>query len=72
MPAINIDPRLLAVAIDELPNVIAYLKGLFHQAHPDAPAPTDAEIIAAYESAFQSSLAKDDAWLAAHPDGAAS
>lgn len=57
---------LIAVAIQETPAVIALLKAAFSKAHPDQPPPTEAEIIAAYEAAFQSSLAKDDLWLSQH------
>ena len=58
---------LVQLAIQETPAIIEGLRALFHTAHPDAPVPTSAEIITAYQSAFVSSLAKDDAWLAAHP-----
>ena len=61
------NPALIALAIQEAPTIIAALKALFHQTNPNAPLPTDAEVIAAYQTAFVSSLAKDDAWLAAHP-----
>jgi len=59
---------LIQIAISEAPAVIALLRGLFQQKNPSAPVPTDAEVIAAFEKAFKSSLAKDDQWLAAHPE----
>ena len=59
---------LLQLAITEAPNVIALLKDAFKKSNPGDPEPTDAEVIAAYNSAFASSIAKDDAWLAAHPE----
>ncbi len=67
---LTIDPRLLSVAITELPTVIDLLKSAFRRAHPDQPAPTSEEVIAAYQSALRTSLATDDAYLAAHPDQA--
>lgn len=59
---------LFQLAIQETPAIIALLKEAFAKSNPDAPTPTDEEVIAAYESAFRSSLAKDEAWLAAHPE----
>ena len=59
---------LIALAIKEAPAIIALLKERFGKQNPDVPSPTDAEVISAYESAFQSSLARDAAWLAAHPE----
>ena len=61
------DPALIALVIKELPDGIALIKSLFVKANPDAPVPTDAEVIAAYQSALASSLAKDADWLAQHP-----
>jgi hypothetical protein len=58
---------LLAAAIQELPAIIDALRNLFAKDHPDTPAPTDAEVLAAFNAAYALSLAKDDAWLAAHP-----
>jgi hypothetical protein len=58
---------LLQLALQETPAIIAMLRQAFQKQNPDAPLPSDAEVIAAYESAFRSSLAKDAAWLAAHP-----
>lgn len=59
--------NLVNIAIAETPAIIEFLKSAFAKAHPNDPAPTDADVIAAYQSAFASSIAKDDAWLAAHP-----
>lgn len=61
------NPALIALAIQEAPQAIALLKGLFKQAHPNDPEPTDEEILAAWHTAFAASLAKDEAWQAAHP-----
>jgi len=55
------------LAIQELPNAISLLQQAFAKANPAAPVPTSDEVLAAYETSFASSRAKDDAWLAAHP-----
>ena len=57
---------LLEIAITNLPAIIDSLKGWFHAANPEAPLPTDAEVIAAYQEALASSLSTDAQWLAAH------
>ena len=59
--------QLIAIAIQNAPAAIALLRGFFVSANPSAPAPTDDEIIAAWNSGFASSIAKDEAWKAAHP-----
>lgn len=60
--------RLLSLAIQQVPDIIALLRAAFVTQNPNLPEPTDAELIAAYQSAFVSSLARDDQWLAAHPE----
>lgn len=60
------NPLLLNVIIQNLPAGIALFQTLFHKAHPDELVPTDAEVVAAFDAAYQSSVAKDDRWLAAH------
>ena len=59
---------LLGLAIEELPSVIALLKDRFVKANPTLPAPTSEQVIAAFNAAYYSSLAKDDRWLADHPE----
>lgn len=59
--------NLLQLAIQLTPELIGDFRTLFKKQYPDAVEPTDEEVFAAFELAFQSSLAKDDAWLAAHP-----
>jgi hypothetical protein len=58
---------LVALAIQETPALIALLRAGFVHAHPDQPEPTSEEVLAAYEAAFASSRAKDEAWLNIHP-----
>ena len=59
--------QLVNLAIQETPAVVAMIRGLFVKQNPTVPPPTDDEVIAAFQSAFASSLAKDEAWLVAHP-----
>ncbi len=58
---------LATVAIQNLPGLIGFLKAAFVSQNPGVPPPTDEEVITAYLMAISSSLAKDAAWLAAHP-----
>ncbi len=58
---------LIGVALQELPAIISAFKGAFVRANPATPEPTDAEAVAALQSALASSLAKDADWLAGHP-----
>jgi hypothetical protein len=62
----GLDPRLVNVAIEELPAMIAWIREAFHNKHPDAPVPSSAEVIAANQQAYESDLAKDDAYLNTH------
>lgn len=59
--------QLINLAIQEVPGVIALLRGALKKSVPSAPEPTEAEVMAAFNAAFFSSLAKDDQWLASHP-----
>jgi hypothetical protein len=60
--------QLILLAIQLAPEIIDRLRELFKSQNPDAPSPTDAEVITAYQSAFVSSLAKDEKWLDEHPE----
>lgn len=57
------DQLLLQLAIQETPNIIASVKDLFAKQNPTAPPLTDAQVFAALNTAYFSSLAKDDAIL---------
>jgi hypothetical protein len=59
---------LIQLAIQETPAVIAGIKSLFARDNPNEPQPTNEEVIAAFNAAFASSLAKDENWLALHPE----
>ncbi len=58
---------LVQLAIEETPALIQSIKDLFVVKNPTLPPPTSEEVIAAFNAAFASSLAKDEAWQAAHP-----
>lgn len=60
--------QLIALAIQFAPELISLLKDKFHKANPDAPMPSDEEVVAAYQEAFRASVDKDDRWVAAHPE----
>ncbi len=57
---------LAAVALENLPAIIASLRDVFVKRNPDAPVPSDAEVIQAYQEALAASLAVDAEWLASH------
>jgi len=59
--------QIATLIANQLPGLIAFLRERLRRDDPDAPSPTDAEILAALHTAVSASVAKDDAWLAAHP-----
>jgi hypothetical protein len=64
---VNVDPRIVQVAIAELPGIVAMVRSAFAKQNPDAPVPTGAEVMAAFDAAYTSSIAVDDNWLNANP-----
>lgn len=67
MPKIDF-ATIINTAIVNLPGIIAVIRGDHAARNPDAPLLTDEEVKAALLSAVGASLAKDEAWLAAHPN----
>lgn len=60
--------KLITLAIQQAPAIIAGLQALFRQSNPPGtPEPTEAEVMAAFNAAFISSLARDEQWLRNHP-----
>lgn len=57
---------LLGLLIKEVPGILDMVQARHAQVNPGLPPLTDAEAIALLRSAIDSSVAKDDAWLAAH------
>jgi hypothetical protein len=63
------NPGLLNLVIGQLPFLIGMIKGLHAGADPNAPPPTDEEVLSALQQAVAASIAKDDLWLSQHgPD----
>jgi hypothetical protein len=74
MPADNTNPgggamvaAIAGVAVQLIPEIMAMVRARHATADPNAPTPGDAEVLAGLAQAVQSSIATDDAWLAAHP-----
>lgn len=61
------EENLLSLVLQELPGIVAGVISLFKNQNPDSPEPTEAELLAALKQAVDSSIAKDDQWLADHP-----
>lgn len=58
---------IVTTAINALPGILALLRANHTQQNPDAPPLTDADVLTALDAAVSSSVAKDEAWKAAHP-----
>lgn len=54
------------ILIEATPGIVDLVKSMFASKNPDAPQPTSEEVIAAYESLFASSVAKDEMIKAAN------
>jgi hypothetical protein len=65
---VAVDPRLVSVIIDETPAVIALVQSLFVKKHPTEPTPSSADVIAAWETVYSESLARDEQILRDNPE----
>jgi hypothetical protein len=63
------NPGLLNLIIGQIPGIIAMIKTNHAASDPNAPPVTDADVLAALQQAVASSIARDDQWLQAHPQG---
>ena len=64
-----IDPTSVADTIlTHWSDISDLIRSLHTAAQPDAPALTNEDVLNAFHQVVASSLAKDDAWMAAHPD----
>ena len=59
---------IVAVLIQQMPEIIELGKIAFAKAHPELPVPTSEEIVAGWVQASTASLFKSGSWLAAHPE----
>ena len=57
---------LVAVLLQQMPSILAFARAAFIEQNPGAPVPTNAEVLAAYQTAITESLAEDADWLAQH------
>lgn len=64
----NLLQGLVNVAISQLPSILSFVRELHAKAQPGDPPPTNDEVLAALAEAVASSIARDDRWLAAHPE----
>jgi hypothetical protein len=60
-------PGIIAAALGSLPAILALIRERRTAEDPNAPPVTDADVFAGLAFAVASSVAKDDAWDAAHP-----
>jgi len=63
------EDRTVAIigAVTTVLSVIGLIQAIFVKQNPEDVPPTSAEVVEAFQGACEATLAKDDAWLAAHP-----
>ena len=58
---------VINTAIQALPGILALIRANHAQQNPGEPPLTDADVLKALDDAVTQSVAKDEAWKAAHP-----
>lgn len=61
------DVNAIQVGISVIPMLIDLIKGIHGVANPTNPPLTDEQVLAILVSLADASIAKDEAWKAAHP-----
>lgn len=67
MPLTQTDVNAIQVGISAIPMLVDLIKGIHAVANPTNPPLTDADVLAILLSLGTASIAKDEAWKAAHP-----
>jgi hypothetical protein len=67
MPSEQTVNNVAGAIITVLPSVVSLVQAIFAKQNPGVPVPTSADVLQAFSAACVTSLAKDEAWLSAHP-----
>ncbi len=69
MALTQIDVSAITAGISVIPMIIDFIKSIHSVANPTSPPLTDSQVLQILQALAASTIAKDDAWLAAHPTG---
>lgn len=61
------DVSAINAGISVIPMIIDFIKSIHTVANPTNPPLTDSQVLAILQELAASTIAKDEAWLAAHP-----
>ncbi len=69
MPLTQTDVNAIQVGISAIPLLVNLIKSIHATANPTNPPLTDADVLKILTDLGAASIAKDDAWIAAHHNG---